>query len=664
MKTRILTLWLLLSAFLLWSGAMQEGAAATRGRYLAGQGVIVPPDEVRIHAYIASLDYHYPVPEAELGVTFVSGNRQLSTGGQEEVIHIGIQASKRAFSDLPPLNLAFVIDHSGSMSSENKLDWVKEAFDIFIEQVRDIDFVSLVIFDDRGKVVFPSTRMSGRDKRLAFKKAVHAVVPAGGTNLAAGLRLGYQQVLANYREDYTNRVLFLTDGCGDRAMIMEMAERYRQMGINVSTIGVGDDFDLDLMNELARTGGGSSRFISDREKMEETFGSELDRMVVPQARNLKMTLEFLPQVEILETWGYQHLIRGRTIHYSQATLHHGDYETILAHVRIPPREDAGSAALARFTVEYDNLEGKRQSSGPHLLNVEFVDSPSPVTGFSNGLVLHSGTEMHFARSLQMIGELYYSCRPDIDAINLNRDILWRSNPDKEEVVYEDLTNPEIRRLEDSVSSRLDRALDLTLETKKEVSNARLRLDNQGFEDELMILDSYIRILGQELDLEQDRCAELAADLELKPPVAERPLRSHLEHLFREMTLDLHLKKAGVVAVSGFTVQDGRSMGLLNLLNEMAVVEIGRIDTLTLVEREKLDLVLEEQALALSDLVDTSKAITIGRLLTADYIVTGSVIEMSGSLVIFGRIVNIESGEIESVAQVIVPRNREIESLLI
>ena len=76
------------------------------------------------------------------------------------------------------MNLVFVIDHSGSMADADKLDWVKDSFDIFIERVRDVDYVSLVIFDDRASVVFPATRMDSREVRMRFKRAVHSI-PSG-----------------------------------------------------------------------------------------------------------------------------------------------------------------------------------------------------------------------------------------------------------------------------------------------------------------------------------------------------------------------------------------------------------------------------------------------------------------------------------------------------
>ena len=130
-----------------------------------------------------------------------------------------------------------------------------------------------------------------------------------------------------------------------------------------------------------------------------------------------------------------------------------------------------------------------------------------------------------------------------------------------------------------------------------------------------------------------------------------------------MTLDLAARGKGTIAISGFSMKDGKSSELTALLDEMAMVEITKIPTLTVIERDKMDMILDEHALSLSDLMDTGKAIDVGRLLTADHMLTGTVIEMPNSVVIFGRIINVETAEIESADKVIVPKNREVEALL-
>jgi hypothetical protein len=403
---------------------------------------------------------------------------------------------------------------------------------------------------------------------------------------------------------------------GESAGILDMAETYKDMGINVSTVGVGENFDLQLMRDLGRKGGGSSRFISDREEMEKTFGSELDRMVVPIANDLNMKLEFLQDVKILGTWGYNNRIEEDTIHYYLSTLHHRDYETILVQVRILSQNLTGEKNLARFSFTYSDVEGNSRHGGPYYLKINFVDIESPVAGFSDGMVLQSGTMLHFARALKEIGRYYYS-------------------------------------------GQIERSLDITIESQKELKNARLRLDNEGFDDEIEILDNYIDILGGDLEWVERK----PVDEEIAPPVQERSLQESLENLFREMTLDLRTRGMGTIAVSGFTTSEGKTSDLIILLNEMALFEIAGLENMKVIEREKMDTILSEQKLALSDLMDTSNAVEIGKLLTANHILTGSVIEMPGSVVIFGRIINVETAEIESVAQVIVPKNRDVRALL-
>ena len=386
---------------------------------------------------------------------------------------------------------------------------------------------------------------------------------------------------------------------------------------------MGVDFNLELMSELAAKGGGSSRFISGREEMEKIFGSDLDRMVVPEARDLKMKLEFLLDVEITGTWGYENRIEGNTVYYYLPTLHHRDYETILAQIRIPPQNQQAFSStknLARFSLSYTDLRGIKKYMGPYYLKINIVDLESPVAGFSNGMVLRSGTMLHFAQALQEIGVLYYT-------------------------------------------EQLQPALSLIVATRKELKNARLRLDDERFDDEIGILEKYIDILGKDLALAETDAKKIALDEEIVPPVRERSIQDHLSNLFREMTLDLEALEEVSISISGFTARDGKTSPLVTLLNEMALVEIAKLDKIRVIEQERLDMVLEVQKLALSDLMDTSNAIEIGKLLTANYILTGSVVEMPGSVLIFGRIINVETAVVESVAQVIIPKDMGMETLL-
>jgi TolB-like protein len=606
-----------------WAGGAKEAAAAGSGRgtYLADRGVIIPSAEVHVDSYVAAVDYRYPLPESTLGVTMYCGHRQISTQGQEEIFQIGIQGGKVDYEELTPMNLAFVIDHSGSMADADKLNWVKDAFDIFIEQVRPVDYVSLVIFNNAAEVVFPATKMSSRDNRERFRRAVHSVRPEGSTNIRAGLELGCLEVMKNLSREYTNRVMFLSDGCdtcgNSHRDVLEVAGQFCEQGVTLSTIGVGQSFDLELMVEMGKVGGGSSRFISDREEMEKTFGSELDRMVVPVARDLEMTLEFLVDVDILETWGYENRRSGNTVRYYLSTLHHGDYETILAQVRIHPQRFSGLMDVARFTLRYQDVYGNSQASGPHVLRASFVEGPSPVAGFSDGMVLHSGSMLHFAENLKTIGELYY-------------------------------TNKSPRNLQ--------QALDVTLRTRNELVNARTRLDDRGFDKAIAILDNYVQTLGRELQIAENQLQQMGRDFEIQPPTPQRTIEDHFAGLCREIALDLRLKRHGTVAVSDFAAQGAVSPQLTAALSDLVVAEITQVRSVRLLHTNIVAAAVRQRGFAASDLADTINALEVGRCLHADYILTGMVMEMTGSYIIFSRLLNVDSGEVDSAAQVIVSKS--------
>jgi TolB-like protein len=370
------------------------------------------------------------------------------------------------------------------------------------------------------------------------------------------------------------------------------------------------------MVALADIGGGSSRFISNSEEMEKTFGSELDRMVVPVARNLEMTLDFLVDVDVLETWGYENRRTGNRIRYFLPTLHHGDYETILIQLWVHPQRYTGPMDIACFSIRYEDMYGTLHKSGPHTLQASFVQMPYPVTGFTDGKVLYSGTAMHFAQNLKKIGELYYSHKSE---------------------------------------ATLQRALDLTLNTKKEILNARMRLDSRGFDDHIDILNRYIEILGQELDVSYSKSIGYMDDMEMAVQIPGRSVHIHLENLCNEIVLDLQKKNRGVVAVCGFASQRSGSDQLTDLLNEMAISEITRIRTITLVDQNMLSATFRNRGISLRSLSDKLNAIEAGKLLKADYIMTGTVMETTNTIIIFSRLLNVWNGEVESTAQVIVTK---------
>jgi hypothetical protein len=627
MKPRIMVLVLLgivVTAAAAWaSGGSEEGGS--RGVYLSARGTIMPAKEIQESSFIAAVNYGYPEPAGPVGVSVHTANRQVPTDAHGEIVVLGLQGRRTPFENLPPLNLAFVIDHSGSMAEANKLAWVKESFDLFIRQVRDDDFVSLVIFDDQAQAVFRSTRIKGRREDLA--SVVRALAPAGGTDIRKGLELGYKEVLANFRADYVNWVLLLTDGQSSPAGLNEMAESYRRMGVGVSTIGLGQSFNADLMRTLARSGGGTSRFVADRQRMVEIFGPGLSRMIVPAARDVEVTVDLAPGVRCLEAWAPDASVQGSTVTCRYPVVQTGDYETIVLKLAVP-RAAAGGARLGRVHVA---VAGVREPLSDADIAVQAVERAAPVDGIGDAIVLRAATMLRYAQTLKQIGERYYAARA-----------LPATSEASRVSVMADL-------------------VEVTNSMKKQVLNARMRLDDAGFDDEINVLDGYLGILGGDAKIDQAEIDHVRSDREIASTAPQVPLVNRLEGLFSEVSLDASSRSVATVAVSGFGRPDKKSCSFLGLLDELASTSLR--GGFKLVERRNIEAVLAEQQLSVSDLVETSKAIRVGRFVSADYILTGTVVPMQASVVVFCRLINTTSGEVESAAQVIVPIDADLRALL-
>lgn len=399
-----LAAFILIFPLTLYAMAAKESAASNRGRYLTGLGYIYQPGEIQIDSLISKEDYDYPLPRGGPFNVTIDTDIKGNTG----FIQIGLKAKKESFETLDPMNLCFVIDISGSMSERDKLSWVKNAFYIFINRVRPNDIVSVVVFDDRAEILFPPARIQDDNDRERFKRKVDTLQPRGNTDILQGMSLGYAQVEQNYRPEYTNRVLLLTDGMhngsGTKDDILDRVKRYNQKNITISTIALGAAADINLMVDMAVNGGGSSRFISDYDKMAQTFGSELDRLVVPAARMLSIEIALSEGVRFQETWGYKNWVEGNRVHYSLDTLHNGDYETIFACVSFDRIPDAEETKLGSLAISYEEVNGaKRRNEAYDILLA--ADSARDLNSLGNRRIKKSEGFMVYGKKLIAIGEL-------------------------------------------------------------------------------------------------------------------------------------------------------------------------------------------------------------------------------------------------------------------
>ena len=213
------------------------------------------------------------------------------TGAHQAALQLAIDTNvdPASYPKLP-MNLVVVVDHSGSMAQDGRLDKVKAGLHTLIDTLDDADRLAIVQFDDTVQVLAP---FGATLDRTGLGTIVDGLVPAGGTDIAAGLAAGFQLDVAALDPARQSRVILLSDGLAtsgvtDDAQIMAGADTFISQGIGLTTVGVGDEFDVTLMRGLAEHGSGNFYFLEDMNAATEVFQQELAYFMSPIALDLQV----------------------------------------------------------------------------------------------------------------------------------------------------------------------------------------------------------------------------------------------------------------------------------------------------------------------------------------------------------------------------------------
>lgn len=201
-------------------------------------------------------------------------------------------------------------------------------------------------------------------------------------------------------------------------------------------------------------------------------------------------------------------------------------------------------------------------------------------------------------------------------------------------------------------------------TRNKLINISRLIQEDIFTDEVGVLEKYLYILGEEVPLRTYLIDLLVADDEVLPLNPERPLKNHIQNLLEELRLSLEELPAGALAIHDFQFSQKPEAALIALLDESASLHFADNPNRSypLVDRKDMDEILTETEFSLSDLVDGDTAPEIGSMLAARYMIMGSIFEATDSVIIFGRLIDIQYGSIESAAEIVVPREA-IQDLL-
>jgi Ca-activated chloride channel family protein len=298
----------------------------------------------------------------------------------------------------PPLNVAAVIDRSGSMAGE-KLDYAKQSVKILVDQLGPRDRFSLVTFDDE---VLPLVEGARTGDKTRVKELIDGIESGGSTNLSGGWIKGIELVSReSAAEGQVNAVLLLTDGQANQGIIdhpqlVALGESVqREKGIRTTCLGLGGDFDEDLLKSIATAAGGRFYYIESPDHAPEVFKEELGGLLAVVAQNVELALAFADGVTgVAQLTGHSWKQEGADCRLILGDFHAGQVKHALLLAQLPALPDLSDVLVAFMQMTY--AEMKKGSieirSQKHELIVRTVDAGAEAAPCDPEVLLHIGIQ--------------------------------------------------------------------------------------------------------------------------------------------------------------------------------------------------------------------------------------------------------------------------------
>ena len=274
-----------------------DRASYSNVRRFINEGTRPPKDAVRIEEMINYFPYDYPAPDGDAPVSITTRVGRAPWNPSHQLVLIGLKARPIPTASLPPNNLVFLIDVSGSMDMPDKLPLVKSSFELLVNQLRPQDRVAIVAYAGNAGLVLPST--SGSDKE-AILDAITRLEAGGSTAGGAGLRLAYDIAARYFNREGNNRVILATDGdfnvgVSSDAEMVRLIEDRRSSGVFLSVLGFGTGNLKDSkMEQLADHGNGHYAYVDNLLEAKKVFVRELGATLRTVAKDVKLQIEFNP----------------------------------------------------------------------------------------------------------------------------------------------------------------------------------------------------------------------------------------------------------------------------------------------------------------------------------------------------------------------------------
>lgn len=292
----------------------------------------------------------------------------------------------------PKLNLALVLDRSGSMADRGKLEYAKKAANIVVDSMKPSDRIAVIEYDDRISVLWPS---SPAESPEMIKQTIMMLTPRGSTNLTGGMMKGVEETLKNTGKNHINRVILLSDGLANRGItnpveIKRLVRESKSKGVHISTMGLGLSYNEDLMQAIAENAGGNYYFIESPMQMGGIFQQEMSILFASVTKDI--TMKFYPGdvVTKVDVFGYPFKQDEEGIKIEQEDFYSSETRSLLVRLEIEP-QGKGLIDLGKFNLAYMDLIDKKQKEIEKSLSVQVTEDAVKVKKEENKKVLVEST---------------------------------------------------------------------------------------------------------------------------------------------------------------------------------------------------------------------------------------------------------------------------------
>jgi len=289
-------------------------------------------------------------------------------------LKVDIKATQKNSMKRLPLNLVVVLDKSGSMNSDQKLYQAKKATRFLIDHLTTQDYLAIIAYSSDVETIIPSELVSSK---TLIKHHLSEIEAGGMTNLSGGLFEGYAEVKKHFDKNSTNRILLLSDGIANHGItdtnkLIPYIKQYNLENISVSALGVGQDYNDELMIKIAENSRGNYYYIKNSEDIPGIFSQELTQLINLAIQNTRVTVQLAEGVKIINTFGHTYTLSSKNkLEFRLGDLNFDERGMLLLELSVPT-DTQKSKAVAIIAVDYTNVSTQKNISYAKPLSVSFT----------------------------------------------------------------------------------------------------------------------------------------------------------------------------------------------------------------------------------------------------------------------------------------------------